>query len=666
MSLDFVYNGSSLGTAAVRLGQVPGFTSSAEKGTVGIGLVPVDDPTAALALDGLHDFYVTESSCSVARLFTGYLGPQDVARGQGDSLITGGARRWQAELLDENAGFNFRIITGSDGNRPSETDAARIAWLLGSAYLDMADHGLVDTATTVLLDSADYRGQYPDAVLNDCSDASGKNYSARYRTASDDIELLYFKPTSTLDTATIAISNVLSDVNGTTVLAPMPSASIRRDPSRVYQGVYMTYQGGSVYISRPSGSYIFRDVAASAGNVHSSTTARAQANHYLDQTDTQDERITVSVRIPKAQVNLALAGQRISVRFSEMPNFTSATYIRIVKRTVKQDEESDQFYSVEFELCNLKLMSTKRSGAGGGSPVPPPTGPQVIDGTGNTCIDLGSWTPGGTPAPSPVGTTILWGPGPDSVLPNVIRNIVLLPAGTTYGIWRGVLDTPPDGDYQFEFQMQRDNMSAPFTTTLFLIINRANDIPGGIGAVSTHVNNGVTPNFVLSERLVTSPIGDINPTLIESLTGTIYWALMQSTSGTSIKVWPATDPEPAWTHAYNQILGTIDRLLITNGRLNTGLYATTRDMTWCYDATSPAVPIAYYNIWTTVVPVSTGDGTTTTFTLPAVPGGGILMVEGFVNGVLEPATFDTIARTVTFTVAPNTGDDVEARWVPTP
>src|SRR5881392_3418458 len=121
MPLDFhMATIGDLGTSAVRLGSVAGWTEAAERGSIGTTSVQVDDATGTLTIPGLIDFQADEFDASPQRLYSAYIADLTVARGQGDSLITGAARRWDCTTLDLNAVLGFRVIHGSDGNRPAE------------------------------------------------------------------------------------------------------------------------------------------------------------------------------------------------------------------------------------------------------------------------------------------------------------------------------------------------------------------------------------------------------------------------------------------------------------------------------------------------------------------------------------------------------------------
>ena len=194
MAMRYVCAGVDLGKTAIRLGQIPGFITEASLGSVGTSGIPIDDAAGTLTIKGWSTFTVDESSSPVGqqRIFTGYLVDRHYRRGSNDSLITGGSRLIDATLVDLNTILSFRLFPQSDttANRPSESDVARINWLLGTTYIVPTVHnnGLMSSTGPVTLDAADYRGQSVSSLLTDCANASGKNslcIGTRRRATSD-------------------------------------------------------------------------------------------------------------------------------------------------------------------------------------------------------------------------------------------------------------------------------------------------------------------------------------------------------------------------------------------------------------------------------------------------------------------------------------------------
>lgn len=379
MTLQFVCNGVDLGTTAVRLGKLTGFTAVAEEYTVGSCIIPIDDITGTTfaGIVGLKDFHVNETACTPARLWSGYVDQREFFRG--DSLVVGTAHQEGVSLVDLNTVLSVVVISGSDGNRPAETDIARINWLLGSSYMaTVHDNGYIDTTGPVSMDATDYRGQYPRDVLAQCSDLSGKNGCLIYHDANGQTSLFYMLPTQTAYASTLKLSTVLADVDGSTVFAPRMTPHLTRDPSRVYSGIYLSYANGAVYVTNPATEAAFntREIAVSPNRqISTSTTATAYANKYLVDAASEDDRISCIVQLPADKVNLIREAMALPVKFPQLPGYSAYTYVQVVRRTVAQDEDTDQLYNVSLELSNIKLMGLSGGGTPGPGPVTPPPNP---------------------------------------------------------------------------------------------------------------------------------------------------------------------------------------------------------------------------------------------------------------------------------------------------
>lgn len=377
MALTFVYTGpGDLGTDSVRLGSISGLSCAADKGSYASSGLSVDDPTGSLNLIGLKTVRVEETTATPQRIFTGYAADRTVERY--NSLVNGAARRWDVSLVDINAIFGFRIVTGTDGKRPAETDIERITWLLGSSYLtSVNDYGLIDEGSPKDMDPEDYRGRYAADVLSDCSNVSGKNHFAYYDEDEDGIGLAYFAATSSLYSSSLRFTNILGDIDNTTTFGVEQNVRLSRDPSRVYSGVYFAYGDSTAAVYRTdattAATWFARDVAASSASVKTVAKATTLADKYLDDSDGEQDTINCVVKLPAAQVNDAREGQRVQVKFAHLPSYSSSyTYLRIVRRSVSQVEETDQFFSVTFELGNPRMISTFPAGVQIGIQRPPP------------------------------------------------------------------------------------------------------------------------------------------------------------------------------------------------------------------------------------------------------------------------------------------------------
>lgn len=365
MTLFFYYGSGDLGAQAVRLGPTGfAFTEAAEAGTLAMNRVRVDDPAGTLDLVGHHAFNVRETACSFPWLFRGYFADRTIQRA--DSLLTAAARIWDSTVYDLNGVLQFEVIRGSAGKRPAETDTERLAWLLSSAFL-----GPLSTDNAMVfghgddLDKQDYRGLTAADVLNDCATASGCNYFVAWDDTLAAPALHYYLPTRAVFTSTLKISNVLADVNMTTVYAPDKDAKLNRDPSRVFSGVYYQYGdkvSAAEYVT--SGTVLSnighkRETTVSDASVASAAKATAKAGTYLAEAATEDDTVEVTLyKVRPQDVNLIRAGHRMQVKFTHLPGLSSYTYLRVTRRTVQQDGEDQLHYRM-----NLTLTLPKQGGS---------------------------------------------------------------------------------------------------------------------------------------------------------------------------------------------------------------------------------------------------------------------------------------------------------------
>lgn len=373
MALFYYYGSGDLGDQAIRLGEGFSFTECADSGILAMSRIQVDDPAGSLDLVGHHGFHVDETACSWLRLFHGYFADRTIKRDK--SLLTGAARVWDCTVYDINAAAQFEVIQGASAKRPAETDTARLAWLLGTSYLGPISSD--DTSVFgagVNLDEADYRGQTLVEVLTDCAQVSGNNWFVAWDQTLNSPVLHYYDPQRAYNSSTIKISNVLSDVDESTVFAPDLQWSLNKDPSRVFSGIY--YQYGEKYsaVYETNATVLSnighkRETFVQDGSTRTSTKASARAQKALTEAETEYDTIAVTLRkVPPSVVNLIRAGQRIQVKATHFPGYTSYTWLRVTRRTVSQDGETQLFYQLELELSNPKQGLTKRRG---GNPVPP-------------------------------------------------------------------------------------------------------------------------------------------------------------------------------------------------------------------------------------------------------------------------------------------------------
>jgi hypothetical protein len=238
---------SDIGENDIRL-SMPPISETALALTPSMSGLVLDDPTGALDVTPCGPSRsrrptARSAGCSLA---TSPIGPRPAATRPTARSSPGAARTWDTTLVDYNNTMWQRVIRGSDGNRPAETDVARINWIIGSAYTaTVSDAGLISSTGPVNMDATDYRGRYPADVAADCGNASQKNYFVYFDEATWHPAFAYFDPTSTLYTSSLQFSNVESDVDSSTTFAA--TGVLDLDPSAVYSGVYLRYAGGTVY-----------------------------------------------------------------------------------------------------------------------------------------------------------------------------------------------------------------------------------------------------------------------------------------------------------------------------------------------------------------------------------------------------------------------------------
>lgn len=377
--LFYYYNGGSLGATAVRLGpQGFSLTEAAESGILGFGRIRIDDVAGSLDMIGHRSLTVKEPDCtSDPWLFRGYLADRTIMHQ--DSLNTGVQRVWDCTVADLNSAMQWRVIR-SGGKRPEETDTARLAWLLGTDYIDVvSSDGSHVFGAGVTLDANDYRGQTPADVVADCAQVSGCNWFVVWDNTLNAPALHYYLPSRAHFSSTLKISNVLADVDESTVFAPDTAVSLSLDPSRVYTGVRYGFGGAD----GGRDSAVFEESAtilSSIGHkreanwgdpsIRKSARATAKADKWLEEGETEAKRIIVTLnKVPGASVNLIRTGHRIQVKFSHLPGYESYTWVRVVRRTVQQMDGTQLLYAIQLELSNVKQAGGKNRHPA--SPLPP-------------------------------------------------------------------------------------------------------------------------------------------------------------------------------------------------------------------------------------------------------------------------------------------------------
>lgn len=364
MSQTFKSNGVSLGQAAVRLGQEPGWTEMADNGAVGTSTIIIDNPAGSVTVAAWKTFSVDEGLISGnTRTYTGTAVKRVFRRGTGPrtSIRTGAGNEIEVDVNDLNERLARHIITGTDGVRPAETVSARITWILASTYLSglVANNGFV-AASTVALDANDYTGQNTSSVIADCALAAHFNHFV-YADPATNVPSLWFDDsnTSTNYDSGMAISNVLTDINQAAVDAGTasvfwahPDWSAEYDPTRAYSGVYLPYAKGHVYLTNStiSSNFTARDGSAPNANVQSDAAATVVANNFLTDNATEDIRINCTIQVAAKQANAIRAGQLVQYKNTALPDYVTYKPFRVLQRSLSQPDETDQYYAMPLVL----------------------------------------------------------------------------------------------------------------------------------------------------------------------------------------------------------------------------------------------------------------------------------------------------------------------------
>jgi len=365
MALIYTYDGGAITHKVAPSGI--SLTHRADMGEASFGGIPIEDPAASLTMVGHKTFTVEEDDCAQPRLFTGWTTERGIGRDLDRGMFVGpNPRLHDTTIVDINAAFGFRQITGADGNRPDETWIERLTWILESDYLDDAISHSEDfiVTNTTAMDAADYRGSAPSAVMDDLSDRSGNAYTyfLFWDPAATAITLFFDNPTSFIAASTLSISNVYADVDNATCFAPDSVAKLAREPDQTYSEVVLEYNNGTqkLFRKRPSTetAFIRRGTTIQRPYTKSVATATSQAEKWLDKHSTEVDRITCSIQVPSSAAGLVQAGQSISVRFSHMPGYAEGATMRVVSCSPKPTNDVADFYDIALELVGVAATPT--------------------------------------------------------------------------------------------------------------------------------------------------------------------------------------------------------------------------------------------------------------------------------------------------------------------
>jgi len=346
--------------------------ANAEQGSVAMPSLAVDDPEGGINITGLRNITLTETAEASNQqvIFTGWTASREVTRGQ-DSHRTGAARLWTVTLADQNSLIGRRIMRGGDANRPAETDVARVQWLLTTTEFGsvVTTSRYVSTLFPVAMDAVDYRDQSNQEILDDCSQASGKNYFVMYDEPVAAYGLYYDFAGASKYRSALKLTNILGYVdNDITFGVSNTDTKLNRDPSRVYSGVVLPYVGGEVYVqnSAIANAFVSRDTMAPSVNVKTSAKATARANRYIADASTETDVISTSYKVPLSRVNHLKEGMAVQVWLGHFPGYdTGWNWMRVLNRTVTAT--SEEWYTIEVEMA--AAVGGLMAGGEPGSPI---------------------------------------------------------------------------------------------------------------------------------------------------------------------------------------------------------------------------------------------------------------------------------------------------------
>lgn len=345
-------------------------TEKAEEGAMGTSTVVFADPDMDLDMKGWRPIWVIEDTSEITDnvLWAGTTGEQVISHGDGDNFDPLG-RTWSVSLWDKNNFWQRRLMMGADAKRPAETDVERMQWLLTTSEAD----AITDASTwlsvlnPVNMDKADLRRQYLNQIVDDAAQASNKNwYLTQIETGSGRANAgWYASLASTARTSPLSLSNDPADwsddalLDGTSLVWPISGdTKLTRDPSRVYSGVNVEYEKGSVFRNDGTTATAFtrRDFVAPSGNVKTKAKAVARAIRYLDDLDTQDERITTTVEVPASKATMLRAGRRVAFKATHLPGYsTGFTYLRILSCTIRPAAAGTKYrMTLEMGTTNME------------------------------------------------------------------------------------------------------------------------------------------------------------------------------------------------------------------------------------------------------------------------------------------------------------------------
>lgn len=374
------------------------FIEAARNGEVGTGGFDLDSENAGVTINSHWDVSARETSAPAPNyLYEGYVADLTIARGP---FSIDKDRQYDVNIVDLNTLLIDDIITGSSGNRPEETDIARVTWLTGTSFLSGMGATIGGSGSTTL-EAADFRTQTPLDLLTQAAETAGKLFFVYWDFVTEAPKLFYDLATASNFITSSKISTYLPDGSNSTTHHPRKATLVRnQDGGRIYSELLFKYDGGSVTVTNAAtaSNYRARKTVIYDNFVKTEAQANRKANQYLASVSTPEDVITLDVDLTAAQINEFRAGQLMQIKAPHLglPTFTDRRIVRTERKPREASGPPDQEdYTVTMEL------SVPKSNKFGSSGVPTDVLPDSVAGGGNTPADTettGCVTPGAAAA----------------------------------------------------------------------------------------------------------------------------------------------------------------------------------------------------------------------------------------------------------------------------
>lgn len=352
------YLRDATGTVVEVAGRIRALTAdtsvNAEEGSVGMFRVEIDDPAGTYRVGGHRLLYVVETDADPMDqiIAFGYTQERVISRGDLIEGIGTGGRVISVDVADLNTILSRRVMTGADAKRPAETDVERVRWLVmtNEAAL-VVDSRYLDGSSPKQMEAVDYNGQMLMNVIQDCAEASGKNYGVTwFQTGADPhtqtaVSFFYLFPGDPVWDSTARLTNVAADVDDTTTFI-VASAELTQSPMRVFSGIYGTGDGVNAYRQSLATATTFarRDTIMSFPNVKSAAKLTTRVNRMLADLANEEYRVAITFYMRPADVNRVRPGMRVQAKFSHLPELGSGyVWLRMLTRQITQGEDETGF-----------------------------------------------------------------------------------------------------------------------------------------------------------------------------------------------------------------------------------------------------------------------------------------------------------------------------------